>query len=153
MKLNELKSNPGATHYKKRVGRGIASGTGKTAGRGHKGAKARAGARKLATFQGGQTSILKRFPHFGFVNIFKKKYVEINLGKIQEFIDAGRIDASLEITQETLLAAKVINRKLDGLKILGKGELKTKIDIVAAKWSKSVEAAITKAGGTIKTGQ
>jgi len=150
MKLNELKNNPGATHYKKRVGRGIASGTGKTAGRGTKGAGSRAGARKLATFQGGQLNILRRFPKFGFVSIFKKRYAEINLMDIEKFIKAGRIDPSKEIAIDALMNAKIISRKLDGLKVLGKGELKSKVDIVAAKWSKSAEAAITKAGGTIK---
>ena len=93
MKLNELKQNDGATHYKKRVGRGIGSGKGKTAGRGTKGAGSRAGARKLATFQGGQMNILKRFPKFGFVNPFAKKYAEINLGDIEKFIASGKIDA------------------------------------------------------------
>ena len=150
MKLNELTGRPGATHYRKRVGRGTASGTGKTAGRGHKGAKARAGARKLATFQGGQLNILRRFPKFGFVNPFAKEYAEINLADLEKFIKAGRIDAAKKITLETLMTAKIIGRKLSGLKVLGRGELKSKIDVVAAKWSKSAEAAITKAGGTIK---
>jgi len=150
MKLNELYQNPGATHYKKRVGRGIASGKGKTAGRGHKGAKARAGARKLATFQGGQWNILRKFPKFGFVNPFAKRYAEINIADVEKFIASGRIDASREITIETLIEGKVLNRKRDGLKVLGNGELKSKINVVATKWSKSAEEAIVKAGGTIK---
>ncbi|MDR1027681.1 MAG: 50S ribosomal protein L15 [Rickettsiales bacterium] len=149
MKLNELKSNAGATHYKKRVGRGMSSGTGKTAGRGTKGAGARAGARKLATFQGGQLNILRRFPKFGFVNIFAKKYAELNLADIEKFIASGKIDSAKEINIDSLIAGGVLNRKKDGLKILGRGELKSKANIVAAKWSKSAEAAITKAGGTI----
>ena len=150
MKLNELKSKAGSTHYKKRVGRGIASGTGKTSGRGHKGAGARAGARKLATFQGGQMNILKRFPKFGFVSPFRKEYAEINLSDIEKFIKIGRIDIAKEITIETLMAAKILNRKLDGLKVLGRGELKSKISVVAKAWSKTAEAAIKNAGGTIK---
>jgi large subunit ribosomal protein L15 len=150
MKLNELKQNKGATHYKKRVGRGIASGTGKTAGRGHKGQKARSGSRNQATFQGGQLNIFRRFPKFGFVNPFAKNHAEINLGDIEKFIKAGRIDASKEISIDSLLSAKIISRRLDGLKVLGRGELKSKINIVATKWSKSAEAAIVKAGGTIK---
>jgi large subunit ribosomal protein L15 len=150
MKLNELKSNSGATHYKKRVGRGIGSGKGKTAGRGAKGAGSRAGARKLATFQGGQMNILKRFPKFGFVNPFAKRYAEINLETIEKFIGAKRIDASKEITIATLIDAGILNRKKDGLKVLGRGELKSKINIVAEKWSKSAAAAIEKAGGGIK---
>lgn len=149
MKLNELKQNAGATHYKKRVGRGIASGKGKTAGRGHKGAKSRAGARRIATFQGGQLNILRRFPKFGFVNPFAKRYSEINLADIEKFINAKKIDPSKDITIDSLIAAKVLNRKKDGLKVLGRGELKSKVKIVATKWSKSAEAAITKAGGTI----
>jgi large subunit ribosomal protein L15 len=150
MKLNELKQNPGATHYKKRVGRGIGSGSGKTAGRGPKGAGARAGARKLATFQGGQMNILKRFPRFGFVNPFAKRYAEINLETIERFISEKRIDPANEITIDTLIGAGILNRKKDGLKVLGRGELKSKINAIAAKWSKSAEEAIVKAGGTIK---
>jgi len=149
MKLNELKNNIGATHAKKRVGRGMSSGTGKTAGRGHKGAKARAGARKIATFQGGQKNVLKRFPKFGFVNPFRKEFVEINLSKIAEFIKLGRIDASKDITIDSLIVAKVIKKKMDGLKVLGDGKLDGAVNIKAAKWSKSAEAAITAAGGTI----
>jgi large subunit ribosomal protein L15 len=150
MKLNELKNNAGATHYKKRVGRGIGSGSGKTAGRGTKGAGSRAGARKLATFQGGQMNILKRFPKYGFVNPFAKRYAEINLADIEKFIASGKIDASKEITADVLVDAGVLTRRRDGLKILGRGELKSKINVVAAKWSKSAGAAIAKSGGTIK---
>lgn len=150
MKLNELKSRLGSTHYKKRVGRGIASGTGKTSGRGHKGAGSRAGARKLATFQGGQLNILRRFPKFGFVNPFAKNYAEINLSDIEKFIKMGRIDAAKEISIESLLNAKILNRKLDGLKVLARGEIKSKINVIAAKWSKAAEEAIVKAGGSIK---
>ncbi|MDR3208660.1 MAG: 50S ribosomal protein L15 [Rickettsiales bacterium] len=151
MRLNELKSNLGATHYKKRVGRGIGSGKGKTAGRGAKGAGARAGARKLATFQGGQMNILKRFPKFGFVNPFAKRYAEINLETIEKFVAAKRVDPSKEVTIDSLIDAGVLNRKKDGLKVLGRGELKSKINVVATKWSKSAEEAIIKAGGTIKS--
>lgn len=150
MKLNELTQNLGATHYKKRVGRGIGSGKGKTSGRGHKGAKARAGARKLKTFQGGQNNILKRFPKFGFVSPFAKKYAVINLLDIEKFISLKKIDIGKIISLESLMEAGIINRKLNGLKVLGKGELKTKINVVATKWSSSAEAQITKLGGTIK---
>ncbi|MCL1902456.1 MAG: 50S ribosomal protein L15 [Alphaproteobacteria bacterium] len=150
MKLNALMDNLGARQAKKRVGRGMASGTGKTAGRGHKGAKARSGTKKQATFEGGQTPIYKRLPKIGFNNIFAKKYATINLGDIQKFIDAKRIDAGTPITIDSLFAAKILNRKMDGLKVLGRGEIKTAVNIVAAKWSKPVEDAIAKAGGTIK---
>ena len=150
MKLNALMDNFGARKDTKRVGRGMASGYGKTAGRGTKGQKARAGSRKQATFQGGQMPILRRFPKFGFNNPFHKEYVAINIGDIEKFIASGKIDAKKEITIDSLLAAKIINRKLDGLKILAKGEIKSAINVVADKWSKNAEAAIVKAGGTIK---
>jgi len=150
MKLNALMDNFGARKDTKRVGRGMASGYGKTAGRGTKGQKARAGSRKQATFQGGQMPILRRFPKFGFNNPFHKEYVTINLGDIEKFIAAGKIDAKKEINLESLMAAKIINRKLDGLKVLAKGEIKSAINVVADKWSKAAEAAIVKAGGSIK---
>ena len=150
MKLNALMDNFGARKDTKRVGRGMASGYGKTSGRGNKGQKARAGSRKQATFQGGQMPILRRFPKFGFNNPFHKEYATINLGDIEKFIASGKIDASKEITLDSLLAAKIINRKLDGLKVLAKGEIKSAINVVADKWSKSAETAIVKAGGSIK---
>ena len=150
MKLNALMDNLGARKAVKRVGRGMASGTGKTAGRGHKGQKARSGSRKQATFQGGQMPIMRRFPKFGFNNPFAKNYATINLGDIEKFIVAGKIDAKKEITLETLMAAKILNREMAGLKVLAKGEIKTAVNIVATKWSKTAEAAIVKVGGTIK---
>ena len=150
MKLNALMDNFGARQNATRVGRGIGSGSGKTDGRGNKGQKARSGSRKQATFQGGQMPILRRFPKFGFNNPFAKEYVTINLGDIEKFIAAGKIDASKDITVDSLMSAKIINRKLDGLKVLAKGEIKTAVNVVADKWSKAAEAAIVKAGGTIK---
>ncbi len=150
MKLNALMDNLGARSSVKRVGRGIGSGLGKTSGRGHKGQKARSGSRKQATFQGGQMPILRRFPKFGFNNPFAVEYVTINLGDIEKFIASGKIDAASTITIDSLLAAKIINRKMSGLKVLAKGEIKTAVNIVADKWSKAAEEAIVKAGGTIK---
>lgn len=150
MKLNALMDNLGARKSIKRVGRGMASGYGKTSGRGHKGAKARSGTKKQATFEGGQTPILRRLPKVGFNNKFATNYAVINLGDIEKFIAAGKIDAKKEINLESLMAAKVLNRKMDGLKILAKGEIKTPVNIVATKWSAAAEAAITKAGGSIK---
>ncbi len=150
MKLNALMDNLGARSSVKRVGRGIGSGLGKTSGRGHKGQKARSGSRKQATFQGGQMPILRRFPKFGFNNPFAVEYVTINLGDIEKFIASGKIDAKSTITIDSLLAAKIINRKMSGLKVLAKGEIKTAVNIVADKWSKAAEEAIVKAGGTIK---
>ena len=150
MKLNALMDNFGARKDVKRLGRGMGSGYGKTAGRGNKGQKARSGSRKQATFQGGQMPILRRFPKFGFNNPFAKKYVTINLGDIEKFIASGKIDAKKEITLDSLLNAKIINRRLDGLKVLAKGEIKTAVNIIADKWSKTAEAAIVKAGGKIQ---
>ena len=150
MKLNALMDNFGARRDTKRVGRGLASGYGKTAGRGNKGQKARSGSRKQATFQGGQMPILRRFPKFGFNNPFAKEYVTINLGDIEKFIASGKIDAKSPITIDSLMAAKIINRKMSGLKVLAKGEIKSSVNIIADKWSKTAEAAIVKAGGTIK---
>ena len=149
MKLNALMDNFGARKDVKRVGRGMASGYGKTSGRGNKGQKSRAGSRKQATFQGGQMPILRRFPKFGFNNPFHKEYATINLGDIEKFIASGKIDANKDITVDSLLSAKIINRKLAGLKVLAKGELKSVVKIVATKWSKAAEAAIVKAGGSI----
>lgn len=150
MKLNALMDNYGARSNVKRVGRGIGTGMGKTSGRGNKGQKARSGSRKQATFQGGQMPILRRFPKFGFNNPFAKTYTTINLGDIEKFIASGKIDAKSPITMETLMAAKIINRANDGLKVLAKGEIKSKVNVVADKWSKAAEEAIVKAGGTIK---
>lgn len=150
MKLNALMDNLGARKDVKRVGRGMASGYGKTAGRGTKGQKARAGSRKQATFQGGQMPILRRFPKYGFTNPFAKHYVTINLGDIEKFIASGKINAKKEISIDSLIDAKILNRRLSGLKVLAKGEIKTAVNIVADKWSKAAEAAIVKAGGSIK---
>lgn len=150
MKLNALMDNAGARRDIKRVGRGMASGYGKTAGRGTKGQKARAGSRKQATFQGGQMPILRRFPKYGFTNPFAKHYATINLGDIEKFITAGKIDAKKEINIDSLLNAKILNRRMSGLKVLAKGEIKTAVNIVADKWSAAAEKAIVKAGGTIK---
>ena len=150
MKLNALMDNFGARRDTKRVGRGLASGYGKTAGRGNKGQKSRSGSRKQATFQGGQMPILRRFPKFGFNNPFAKEYVTINLGDIEKFIASGKIDAKSPITIDSLMAAKIINRKMSGLKVLAKGEIKSSVNVIADKWSKAAEVAIVKAGGTIK---
>ena len=149
MTLNALMDIFGARADTKRVGRGMGSGYGKTSGRGNKGQKSRSGSRKQATFQGGQMPILRRFPKFGFNNPFAKEYATINLGDIEKFIASGKIDAKSPITIDTLMAAKIINRKMSGLKVLAKGEIKSSVNIIADKWSKTAEAAIVKAGGTI----
>lgn len=151
MKLNEVKDNPGATKNRKRVGRGIGSGTGKTSGSGHKGQKARSGV-SINGFEGGQMPIHRRLPKRGFTNIFRKKYVEVNLGRLQAAIDSGRLDAGKPVDAAALVGAGVISKARDGVRILAKGELKAKkIEIHAAGASKAAVAAVEAAGGKILT--
>ena len=149
MKLNEVKDNAGATRNAKRVGRGIGSGTGKTSGSGHKGQKARSGV-SINGFEGGQMPIHRRLPKRGFNNIFRKDYVEVNLGTLQAAIDAGKLDAGKPVDAAGLVRAGVISKPRDGVRILGKGELTAKkVEIHAAGASKSAVAAVEKAGGKI----
>ena len=149
MKLNEVKDNAGATRNAKRVGRGIGSGTGKTSGSGHKGQKARSGV-SINGFEGGQMPIHRRLPKRGFNNIFRKDYVEVNLGTVQAAIDAGKLDAGKPVDAAGLVRAGVISKPRDGVRILGKGELTAKkVEIHAAGASKSAVAAVEKAGGKI----
>lgn len=151
MKLNEVKDNPGATKNRKRVGRGIGSGTGKTSGSGHKGQKARSGV-SINGFEGGQMPIHRRLPKRGFTNIFRKKYVEVNLGRLQAAIDSGRLDAGKPVDAAALVGAGVISKARDGVRILAKGELMAKkIEIHAAGASKAAVAAVEAAGGKIVT--
>ncbi|MBB3810791.1 50S ribosomal protein L15 [Pseudochelatococcus contaminans] len=148
VKLNELSDNPGAVKARTRVGRGIGSGKGKTGGRGVKGQKSRAGV-AIKGFEGGQMPIHRRLPKRGFNNIFAKDFNEINLGKIQEAVDAGRIDASQTITNEALVAAGILSKLRDGVRILGVGELTAKLAFSVAGASKSAADAIEKAGGSL----
>ena len=151
MKLNEVKDNPGATKNRKRVGRGIGSGTGKTSGSGHKGQKARSGV-SINGFEGGQMPIHRRLPKRGFTNIFRKKYVEVNLDRLQAAIDSGRLDAGKPVDAAALVGAGVISKARDGVRILAKGELTAKkIEIHAAGASKAAVAAVEAAGGKIVT--
>ncbi len=151
MKLNEVKDNPGATKNRKRVGRGIGSGTGKTSGSGHKGQKARSGV-SINGFEGGQMPIHRRLPKRGFTNIFRKKYVEVNLGRLQAAIDSGRLDAGKPVDAAALVGAGLISKARDGVRILAKGELTAKkIEIHAAGASKAAVAAVEAAGGKIVT--
>ena len=150
MKLNEIRDNEGATKSRIRVGRGIGSGKGKTGGRGVKGQKARAGV-AVKGFEGGQMPLYRRLPKRGFTNLFAKDLNEVNLGRIQQAVEAGKLDAKGAVTIEALVAAGVITRQAkDGVKILGVGELKTKLAFEVAGASKSAVAAIEKAGGSIK---
>ena len=149
MKLNAIRDNPGATKNRKRVGRGIGSGTGKTSGSGHKGQKARSGV-SINGFEGGQMPIHRRLPKRGFNNIFRKNYVEVNLGRLQTAIDAGKLDASKPVDIAALLSAGVISKPRDGVRILAKGDLKAKkVEIHAAGASKAAIAAVEAAGGKI----
>jgi large subunit ribosomal protein L15 len=149
MRLNELRDNKGAHKTFKRRGRGIGSGKGKTGGRGVKGQKARSGV-SINGFEGGQMPLHMRIPKRGFNNPGRAKYVEINLDSLQEAIDAGAVKADAAITAESLVAACVIRRALDGVKLLGRGEIKAKLTLEVARASASAVAAVEKAGGTIK---
>jgi large subunit ribosomal protein L15 len=150
MKLTEIRDNEGAHKSRIRVGRGIGSGKGKTGGRGVKGQKARAGV-AVKGFEGGQMPLYRRLPKRGFHNLFAKDLNEVNLGRIQQAVEAGKLDAKGAVTIEALVAAGVITRQAkDGVKILGVGELKAKLAFEVAGASKSAVEAIEKAGGSIK---
>ena len=148
MKLNEIRDNAGATKQRKRVGRGIASGTGKTAGRGVKGQKSRSGVSMLG-FEGGQMPLYRRLPKRGFTNNFAKNFAEVNIGRLQKAIDAKAIDAKKPIDEAAMREAGLLNGRYDGIRLLAKGELKAKIDITVAGASKSAIAAVEKAGGSV----
>lgn len=149
MKLNELSANPGSIKNRTRVGRGIGSGKGKTCGSGQKGQKSRSGV-AINGFEGGQMPLYMRMPKSGFNNKkFTTNYAELTLGRLQEAIDAKKVDAKKTIDEDILFAAGVISKKLDGVKILTKGELKTKVDLKITKATKAAQAAVEKAGGKI----
>ncbi len=149
-KLNELAPAEGSTKNRMRVGRGPGSGKGKTAGRGVKGQKARSGV-ALAGFEGGQMPLHMRMPKRGFNNPNAKKLVEVNFWRLEQAIAAGKLDAKKPIDADALVAAGVIRRKLDGVKLLGKGELTSKISITVYHASATAQAAIEKVGGTLTT--
>ena len=149
MKLNELKDNEGSTKNRKRVGRGIGSGSGKTGGRGVKGQKARSGV-SINGFEGGQMPIYRRLPKRGFNNIFSSDFVTVSLGRIQTAIDAKKLDPKATIDAAALKAAGVIRRPRDCVRILSDGELTAKVTIEAAGASKAAVEKIEKAGSTIK---
>lgn len=149
MKLNEISDNKGARKGRMRVGRGIGSGKGKTAGRGQKGAKARSGV-SVNGFEGGQMPLHMRIPKRGFNNIFAKDYAEVNLGLIQKFIDAGKLDAKAVIDHAALKGAGLARGGKDGVRLLAKGELKAKAKFVVAGASKGAVAAVEKAGGSVE---
>ncbi|MDR3509200.1 MAG: 50S ribosomal protein L15 [Caulobacteraceae bacterium] len=149
-KLNEIRDNEGSHKKRMRVGRGPGSGKGKTAGRGVKGQKSRSGV-AIAGFEGGQMPLHMRMPKRGFNNPFAKKLVEVNLWRINQAIEAGKLDASQPITGETLVAAGVVRRLRDGVRLLGEGQLTTKLDITVYSASTTAAQAVEAAGGTLKT--
>lgn len=148
MKLNELSDLVGAKKNRKRVGRGIGSGTGKTSGRGVKGQKSRSGV-SIKGFEGGQMPLHRRLPKRGFNNLFSKKYNVFNLDRIQYFIDNGKIDAKQIINIDTLLEAKLIKSERDGLKILGRGKLTSKVELEVSGASEKAVKLVEKAGGKV----
>ena len=149
MKLNELHDNPGATKTKKRVARGPGSGKGKTAGRGIKGQKSRSGV-AINSYEGGQMPLYMRLPKRGFNKPNRKSYAVVNLGLIEKFISEGKLDASNVITEEALVASGLVRRRLDGVRVLAKGEITTKITLQVAGASASARDAVEKAGGTLE---
>jgi large subunit ribosomal protein L15 len=149
MKLNDLRDNEGATHSKKRVGRGIGSGTGKTGGRGVKGQKSRSGV-AVNGFEGGQMPLYRRLPKRGFNNIFAKSYNTVSIGRVQTAIDAKKLDAKETVNAEALIKAGVIRRAKDGVRLLADGELKAKVTFDIAGASKSAIEKVEKAGGSVK---
>ena len=149
MKLNEISDNKGARKSRMRVGRGIGSGKGKTAGRGQKGAKARSGV-SIAGFEGGQMPLHMRIPKRGFNNKkFAKDYAEVNLGLVQKAIDAGKLDIKATIDHAALQAAGLARGGKDGVRLLGKGELSAKLSFTVAGASKGAIEAVEKAGGSV----
>jgi large subunit ribosomal protein L15 len=150
MKLNQISDNPGATKDRMRVGRGIGSGKGKTAGRGVKGQKARTGV-AIKGFEGGQMPLHRRLPKRGFNNLYAQDLNEVNLGRIQEAVDAGKLDKAATVTVASLVAAGIIARPRDGVKLLGVGELTAKLSFEVTRASKSAVEAVEKAGGSVST--
>jgi len=150
MKLHELADRPGARKKRSRIGRGIGSGTGKTGGRGGKGQTARAGAR-IKGFEGGQMPLHRRLPKRGFRNTaFAKVLNEVNLGRVQAAIDAGKLDPAAKVDAEALVKAGVLRRARDGVRLLGSGEIKAKVAFSVHGASKSAVAAVEKAGGSVE---
>ena len=149
MKLNEIRDNPGARTPRKRVGRGIGSGTGKTAGKGHKGQKARSGGGSPPGFEGGQMPLYRRLPKRGFKNPFRKEYAEVNLGALQQAIDRKRLDPASPVDEAALQAAGLFRRRRDGVRLLAKGELTVPLTLEVTGASKAAIAAVDQAGGSV----
>lgn len=150
MKLNEIRDNPGATHPRKRVGRGIGSGMGKTSTRGHKGMKARSGPTSTIGFEGGQMPLHRRLPKRGFKNPFRREFVVVNIGRVQQAIDAGRLDPAAVIDEAGLAAAGLFRRRRSGVRLLAKGMLTAKVTLRVTGASKAAIAAVAEAGGVVE---
>jgi large subunit ribosomal protein L15 len=149
MKLNELKDNKGARKARTRVGRGLGSGVGKTAGRGQKGQKSRSGV-AIKGFEGGQMPLHMRLPKRGFKNtMFAKRYAVVNIGRLQAAVDAGKLDAKATVDAAALMASGVVTKPRDGIRLLAEGDLKASLTIVVAGASKAAVAAVEKAGGSV----
>ena len=148
MKLSDLKDNEGSRKSRRRIGRGIGSGRGKTGGRGVKGQKARSGV-AVKGFEGGQMPLHRRLPKRGFKNVWAKKLTEINIGRVQEAVDAGKLDVSTAVDMASLVKAGLLRRAKDGVRLLGSGELKAKLSFSVYGASKSAVAAVEKAGGSV----
>ncbi len=148
MRLNELRDIAGARKGRKRLGRGAGSGRGGTSGRGHKGQKSRSGI-SLAGFEGGQMPLYRRLPKRGFHNPFRKEYAEVNLGRLQKAIDAGKLDAKAPVDEKALRTAGLVNKSRDGVRLLAKGEIKARLTIEVTGASKTAVAAVEKAGGKV----
>lgn len=149
MKLHELRDNPGAVKKRTRVGRGPGSGKGKMGGRGIKGQKSRSGV-AINGYEGGQMPLYQRLPKRGFNKPNRKEYAVVNLGLIQKFVDAGKLDAKAAITEEALVASGLVRRKLDGIRVLAKGEVSAKLNLEVTGASKAAIEAVEKAGGSLK---
>ena len=149
MRLNELRDNPGATKSKKRVGRGPGSGKGKTAGRGIKGQKSRSGV-AINGYEGGQMPLYQRLPKRGFNNINAKKYAVINLGILQKFIDNEKIDIKKPVTEKAMVDSGLVRRIWDGVRLLNKGEISSKVNLEVTGASRPAIASVEKIGGTVK---
>ncbi|MBE6443611.1 MAG: 50S ribosomal protein L15 [Alphaproteobacteria bacterium] len=147
MKLNEIRDNEGARKSRKRVARGIGSGSGKTGGRGVKGQKSRSGV-AVNGFEGGQMPIYRRLPKRGFKNHFAKVFAVVNLDTLQKAIDAGKLNAE-DVTVDALLNAGIIGKKLDGVRLLARGAITSKVNVTVNSASKTAVAAIEKAGGKV----
>ena len=148
MKLNELRDNAGAAKKSKRVARGPGSGKGKTAGRGIKGQKSRSGV-AIGGYEGGQMPLYRRLPKRGFTKPIRLDFAVVNLGLIEKFIAEGKIDASVEITEDVLVASGLVRRKLDGIRVLAKGEITSKVTLTVTGASKPAIEAVEKAGGKL----